>query len=115
MCFSCGFDVPGWHTSQTCPVPCRKEHHHEGCNRTNYLQYQAQGYRVNMRRANKTFLPSNLNIINSMSVLYEPILNSYFNVSYNQDGSNKCTIVTSNVDHSERESNLVSDEETATV
>jgi len=59
MCFSCGFDVPGWHTSQTCPAPCRREHHHEGCDRTNYTQYKAQGYTINMKRANKSLLPSN--------------------------------------------------------
>jgi hypothetical protein len=59
MCFSCGFDVPGWHTSQTCPAPCRREHHHEGCDRTNYAQYKAQGYTINMKRANKLLLPAN--------------------------------------------------------
>ena len=59
MCFSCGFDVPGWHTSQTCPAPCQREHHHEGCDRTNYMQYKAQGYTINMKRANKLLLPAN--------------------------------------------------------
>ena len=59
MCFSCGFNMPWWHTSQTCPEPCRKELHREGCNRTNYLQYQNSGYKVNMKRAAKALLPAN--------------------------------------------------------
>ena len=47
-------------------------------------------------------------------MLYEPIPTPYFNVAYNQDDSNKCTIIASNAGHSECESNLVSDERTAT-
>ena len=45
MCFSCGFDVPGWHTSATCLAVCRKDGHQEGCNRQNYAQYAAQGHK----------------------------------------------------------------------
>lgn len=30
VCFSCGFDVPNWHTSATCPAECRKFGHQEG-------------------------------------------------------------------------------------
>ena len=59
MCFSCGFDVPGWHTIQTCPAPCRREHHHESCDRTSYLQYKTQGYKVNMKKTSKSFLLTN--------------------------------------------------------
>ena len=27
MCYSCGWDMPYWHTSKTCPTVCRNEHH----------------------------------------------------------------------------------------
>ena len=47
-----------------------------------------------------------------MSMLYEPIPTPYFNVAYNQDDSNKCTIIASNAGHSECESNIVSNEGT---
>jgi hypothetical protein len=59
MCMSCGWDVPAWHTSKTCPPACRKANHHEGCDRANYAQFQSAGYSVSMRRAGKTLLPSN--------------------------------------------------------
>ena len=59
MCFSCGFDVPGWHTSTTCPTVCRKEGHQEGCNRQNHAQYAAQGHNVGMKGAHKNILPAN--------------------------------------------------------
>ena len=59
MCFSCGFDVPGWHTSATCPAQCRKEGHQEGYNRQNYAQYAAQGHKVGMKGAHKNSLPTN--------------------------------------------------------
>ena len=29
-CYSCGGDVPSWHTSTTCPVNCQKSHHQAG-------------------------------------------------------------------------------------
>ena len=45
-------------------------------------------------------------------MLNEPTPTSYFNVAYNQDGSDKCTIVASNAGRSECTSNLTSDEGT---
>ena len=59
MCFSCGFDVPSWHNSQTCPTECRKDRHQEGCNCENYAQYLAQGHSVAMKRAHKNVLLPN--------------------------------------------------------
>ena len=44
----------------------------------------------------------------------EPIPTLCFNVVYDQDGSDGCTIVASNAGHSECASNLISDEGTAT-
>ena len=60
MCISCGFDVPGWHTSASCPAQCRKPGHQEGCDRQNYQQYVAQGHTVNLRKAHKNILLLNL-------------------------------------------------------
>ena len=59
MYISCGFDIPGWHTSKACPAICRGPNHQEGCNRQNYQQYAAQGYNVNMKQAHNTILPTN--------------------------------------------------------
>ena len=59
VCISCGFDVSGWHSSQTCPTACQREHNNEGCDRTNYPQYQGTGYKVNMRKSGKTLLLAN--------------------------------------------------------
>ena len=47
-------------------------------------------------------------------MLCVPIPIPYFNIAYDQDGSNKVTIITSNLGHSERDINLVSDKRTAT-
>ena len=58
VCFSCGFDVPGWHTSMTCPHECRKPGHQVGCTRQNYQQYVAAGHTVNMKKVAKTMLLS---------------------------------------------------------
>ena len=59
ICFSCGFDVPNWHTSATCPAVCRKDGHQEGYDCQNYAQYAAQGHKVGMKRAHKNILPTN--------------------------------------------------------
>ena len=58
MCFSCGFDVIGWHASMTCPHKCRKPGHQVGCTRQNYQQYVTAGHTVNMKKVAKTMLPS---------------------------------------------------------
>ena len=56
-CYSCGFDVPIWHTSATCPAP--NAHHQPGCTRDNVAQYAAMGYQVSRRAAHKTVMPTN--------------------------------------------------------
>jgi len=47
-------------------------------------------------------------------MLNEPIPNPYFNVAYDQGGSNECTTVASNAGRSECASNLTSDKGAAT-
>ena len=47
MCFSCGWDVPQWHTSQTCPY--QVEGHQVGCTRENAQAYMSAGHRVSRK------------------------------------------------------------------
>lgn len=56
-CFSCGYDVPGWHTSLTCNT--RKQNHQEGCNRANVQAYKTAGHFPSERNAHKTIMPTN--------------------------------------------------------
>jgi hypothetical protein len=56
-CYSCGYDVPIWHTSATCND--RKPHHQEGCTRANVGAYKAAGHYVSDRNVHKTIMPSN--------------------------------------------------------
>ena len=60
MCGSCGFDLPKWHTSKTCPAECRwaVSGHQEGINRQNYQAYVTTGHRVCMKGSHKTVLPT---------------------------------------------------------
>ena len=57
MCYSCGWDVPLWHTSQTCTnkVPG----HQDGCTRQNAQAYMTAGHRVSKKAMHKTALPTN--------------------------------------------------------
>ena len=57
MCFSCGFDVEGWHTSATCRN--KKQGHQDGCTRANAQAYKDAGHKVTWRGAHKTTLPVN--------------------------------------------------------
>ena len=57
MCFSCGFDVEGWHTSATCRN--KKHGHQDGCTRENAQAYKDAGHKVTWRGAHKTTLPVN--------------------------------------------------------
>ena len=59
MCYSCGFDVPLWHTSKTCPQECRKPGHQEGCDRGNYKSYLQAGHAVRLRKEDAYILPTN--------------------------------------------------------
>ncbi len=56
-CYSCGYDVPIWHTSATCNV--RKHHHQEGCTRANVAAYKAAGHLASTRNVHKTVMPTN--------------------------------------------------------
>jgi hypothetical protein len=59
MCCNCGYDVPIWHTSQTCPYKQDYPHHNDSINRTNAKQYKAAGWRVSKKGIHKTQLPTN--------------------------------------------------------
>lgn len=56
-CFSCGYDVPQWHTSETCPYP--KDNHQRGCTRANVRAYEQAGHEVSKRGIHKTIMPTN--------------------------------------------------------
>ena len=54
-CYSCGFDVPGGHTNQTCPHHMRKPDHDIHFTRQNAQQYINQGYTAQLRTATRRF------------------------------------------------------------
>ena len=56
-CYSCGYDVPIWHTSATCN-DC-KYHHQEGCTRANKAAYKSQGHFCSERNVHKIIMPTN--------------------------------------------------------
>jgi hypothetical protein len=56
-CYSCGYDVPIWHTSATCNT--RKRDHQEGCTRQNVAQYEAAGHACSRVAIHKTVMPTN--------------------------------------------------------
>ena len=56
-CYSCGFDIPIWHTSATCPAP--NAHHQAGCTRENVAQYASLGHQVSRKAVHKTIMPVN--------------------------------------------------------
>jgi hypothetical protein len=55
-CYSCGYDVPLWHTSTTCNY--RNHHHQEGCTRANVAAYKAAGHAVSDRNQFRTIMPT---------------------------------------------------------
>ena len=57
MCFSWGFDVPQWHTSNICPHEYRKQGHQEEFIRNNVEQYIAEGQVVCHKGRSKRYLP----------------------------------------------------------
>jgi hypothetical protein len=57
MCYSCGWDVPHWHTSQSCNN--RAPGHQDGCTRKNAQAYMTAGHRVSKKAMHKTSLPPN--------------------------------------------------------
>ena len=56
-CYSCGYDVPQWHTSETCPYP--KDNHQRGCTRANVRAYEQAGHNVSKCGIHKTIRPTN--------------------------------------------------------
>ena len=58
-CYTCGWDVPTWHNSSTCPANYRKNGHQEGCTRVNFDAYLAAGHRPSKAAKQKTTLPTN--------------------------------------------------------
>ena len=56
-CYSCGYDVPLWHTSATCND--QKRHHQVGCTRQNVAQYEAAGHNCSKRGIHRTIMPTN--------------------------------------------------------
>ena len=56
-CYSYGFDVPGWHTSRTCPWECRKDHHQETYTRGDYDTYVQAGWLPSRVGKHKKYLP----------------------------------------------------------
>lgn len=59
MCCTCGFDVPSWHTSSSCPNKAKNIHHNDAIDRNNYQAYAAQGWKIRMKASHKSQLPSN--------------------------------------------------------
>ena len=56
-CYSCGFDVPDGHTSQTCPYHMRKPDHDIHFTRQNAQQYIDHGYNCATKNRHKTVFP----------------------------------------------------------
>ena len=61
-CYSCGADVPDWHTSRTCPPACRKPTHREDVDRSNAVQYHNAGWDVCMAKSHKNVMPDGTNL-----------------------------------------------------
>ena len=58
MCYSCGFDVPNWHTSATCDNPNKRNGHDAKCTRQNCEAYIAAGYPICKVAKHKDQLPT---------------------------------------------------------
>ena len=58
-CYSCGWDIPNWHTSHTCPPNYQKTGHQVGCTRDQYDAYLAAGHKPSKVGKHKTSLPTN--------------------------------------------------------
>jgi hypothetical protein len=56
-CYSCGFDIPEWHNSQTCPPTSRKPDHDVNFTRQNAQQYVDQGYACATRNRHRNVFP----------------------------------------------------------
>jgi hypothetical protein len=58
--YSCGFDIPDGHTSQTCPQHLRKPDHDIHFTRQNAQQYIDQGYICATKNRHKTVFPQTM-------------------------------------------------------
>jgi hypothetical protein len=56
VCYTCGFDVEDWHTSNSCPI--KKEGHQNGFTCTNYMQYEQVGYPFCKKAMHKNIYPT---------------------------------------------------------
>jgi hypothetical protein len=59
MCCNCGYDVPIWHTSQTCPHKHDYPHHNDSIDQIHAKQYETIGWKVSKKAIHKTQLPLN--------------------------------------------------------
>ena len=59
-CFSCGFDVPDGHTSQTCPLHLKKLDHDIYFTHQNAQQYIDQGNNCTTKNRHKTVFPQGM-------------------------------------------------------
>lgn len=59
ICCKCGWDVPSWHTSATCPYKAENPHHCDAIIRGNAKGYIANGWNVSKKGMHKVTLPTN--------------------------------------------------------
>jgi hypothetical protein len=59
MCFTCGWDVPNRHNSQTCNMQHTNPLYMTGCTGENAQQYMAAGHQVSRKAMHKTKLLEN--------------------------------------------------------
>ena len=57
MCYSCGWDVPSWHTSATFQAKCHKYGHQEGFARNDAEAYISAGHYPSLKGKHKKMLP----------------------------------------------------------
>ena len=59
ICCKCGWDVPIWHTSATCPYKHENPHHNDAIDRNNAQAWMDRGWTVSKKQMHKKFLPAN--------------------------------------------------------
>eukprot|EP00804_Cyclotella_cryptica_P000700 CCRYP_000984-RA/>CCRYP_000984-RA protein AED:0.37 eAED:0.21 QI:0/0/0/1/0/0/3/0/1009 len=99
MCFSCGFDVEGWHTSATCRN--KKQGHQDGCTRENAQAYKDAGHKVAWRARTKLhcLITNNCEFISS-STPTTNYTNYYAALQCEDtDDEDEATVVASNVSY----------------
>ena len=58
VCCTCEWDVPAWHTSQSCPYKTSNTQHNDGVTRANAKQYIMAGWYISKKGKHKTTLPA---------------------------------------------------------